>query len=52
MRVPIVNRTTEGLGETNVSRQANVTATPDPSVRFWIITIMLVLFGLSTLKLR
>jgi len=27
-------------------------ATPDPSVRFWIISMMLVLVGLSTLKLR
>ena len=27
-------------------------ATPDATVRFWIITILLVLVGLSTLKIR
>ena len=49
----VQNRSADGLGETHVSAVgANVMATPDPSVRFWIITIMLVLFGLSTLKLR
>ena len=45
--------TTRGMGETHVRDSvANVTATPIPNVRFWIITMMLVLFGLSTLKLR
>jgi len=41
------------MGETHVRDfGANVTATPIATVRFWIITMMLVLFGLSTLKLR
>ena len=45
--------TTRAMGETHVRGfVANVTATPIASVRFWIITMMLVLFGLSTLKLR
>jgi len=41
----------QALGETHV-RAANVTATPNASVRFWIITMLLVLMGLATLKLR
>ena len=41
----------EALGETHVS-VANVTATPNASMRFWIITMLLVLLGLATLKLR
>jgi UDP-N-acetylmuramyl pentapeptide phosphotransferase/UDP-N-acetylglucosamine-1-phosphate transferase len=46
-------RMTEALGETHVwAGGANVMATPNASVRFWIISLMLVLFGLSTLKLR
>ena len=44
-------RATIALGETNVSR-ANVMATPNANVRFWIITMLLVLVGLATLKLR
>jgi len=41
------------MGETHVRGfDAKVTATPIATVRFWIITMMLVLFGLSTLKLR
>jgi hypothetical protein len=45
--------TTGAMGETPVRvYDANVTATPIANVRFWIITMMLVLFGLSTLKLR
>lgn len=44
-------RGTIALGETNVSR-ANVMATPNATVRFWIITMLLVLIGLATLKLR
>ncbi|MEK7438817.1 MAG: hypothetical protein AAB150_18255 [Pseudomonadota bacterium] len=45
--------TTKAMGETHVrALGANVTATPIATVRFWIITMMLVLFGLSTLKLR
>jgi UDP-N-acetylmuramyl pentapeptide phosphotransferase/UDP-N-acetylglucosamine-1-phosphate transferase len=44
---------TGAMGETYVRDfVANVTATPIAPVRFWIITMMLVLFGLSTLKLR
>jgi UDP-N-acetylmuramyl pentapeptide phosphotransferase/UDP-N-acetylglucosamine-1-phosphate transferase len=39
------------LGETHVS-VANVMATPNATVRFWIITMLLVLLGLATLKLR
>ena len=42
---------TSALGETHVGA-ANVTATPDANVRFWIITMLLVLIGLATLKLR
>ena len=45
----------DALGEAHVGAlRANVMATPNASIRFWIITIMLVLvlFGLSTLKLR
>jgi UDP-N-acetylmuramyl pentapeptide phosphotransferase/UDP-N-acetylglucosamine-1-phosphate transferase len=53
MRSDRENRTTVALGETHVrARGANVMATPDATVRFWIITVVLVLFGLSTLKLR
>ncbi len=44
-------RATLALGETHVS-VANVTATPNANVRFWIITMLLVLIGLATLKLR
>jgi UDP-N-acetylmuramyl pentapeptide phosphotransferase/UDP-N-acetylglucosamine-1-phosphate transferase len=45
--------TAGAMGETHVRGfDANVTATPIAPVRFWIITMMLVLFGLSTLKLR
>jgi hypothetical protein len=42
---------TQTLGGTHVSA-ANVTATPNAYVRFWIITMLLVLMGLATLKLR
>jgi UDP-N-acetylmuramyl pentapeptide phosphotransferase/UDP-N-acetylglucosamine-1-phosphate transferase len=44
-------RGTQALGETHVS-VANVMVTPNAHVRFWIITILLVLLGLATLKLR
>ena len=47
-----MNRTTVGMGETHVRAGAHMMATPIPTVRFWIISMMLVLFGLSTLKLR
>ena len=43
--------TTSALGEAHMS-VANVMATPDAYVRFWIITMLLVLIGLATLKLR
>ena len=49
----ITNRTMLALGETHVRAGGpNVMATPNANGRFWIITIMLVLFGLSTLKIR
>jgi UDP-N-acetylmuramyl pentapeptide phosphotransferase/UDP-N-acetylglucosamine-1-phosphate transferase len=32
--------------------RANLAATPDATIRFWIIAVVLVLFGLSMLKLR
>jgi UDP-N-acetylmuramyl pentapeptide phosphotransferase/UDP-N-acetylglucosamine-1-phosphate transferase len=44
-------RATLALGETHMS-VANVMATPNANVRFWIITMLLVLIGLATLKLR
>jgi len=44
-------RSTQALGETHVSA-ANVMTTPNANVRFWIITILPVLLGLATLKLR
>ena len=41
------------LGETHMRAVGpNVMATPNATMRFWIITILLVLFGLSTLKIR
>jgi UDP-N-acetylmuramyl pentapeptide phosphotransferase/UDP-N-acetylglucosamine-1-phosphate transferase len=53
MSCVLTNRTTDGMGEAHVcAAGANVTTRPMPSLRFWIITMMLVLFGLSTLKLR
>ena len=44
-------RATLALGEAHVS-VANVMTTPNANVRFWIITMLLVLIGLATLKLR
>ena len=44
-------RATLALGETHMS-VTNVMATPNANVRFWIITMLLVLIGLATLKLR
>ncbi len=44
-------RAAGALGETNMS-EANVMATPNAPLRFWIITMLLVLPGLATLKLR
>jgi len=49
----MMNRSMLALGETHVRAPGpHVMATPNANVRFWIITIMLVLFGLSTLKIR
>jgi UDP-N-acetylmuramyl pentapeptide phosphotransferase/UDP-N-acetylglucosamine-1-phosphate transferase len=46
-------RTMSALGETHLRAAGpQVMATPNANVGFWIITIMLVLFGLSTLKIR
>jgi UDP-N-acetylmuramyl pentapeptide phosphotransferase/UDP-N-acetylglucosamine-1-phosphate transferase len=53
MRHANVKRTTDAMGEAHFCAQgANVMTRPIASVRFRIITMMLVLFGLSTLKLR
>ena len=49
----IKNHTMLTLGEAHMSALgANVTTTPNANMRFWIITMMLVLIGLATLKLR
>ncbi|MDP2170374.1 MAG: hypothetical protein Q8J96_08115 [Rhodocyclaceae bacterium] len=46
-------RTILALGETNLEAAGRkVMATPNANMRFWIITILLVLFGLSSLKIR
>jgi UDP-N-acetylmuramyl pentapeptide phosphotransferase/UDP-N-acetylglucosamine-1-phosphate transferase len=46
-------RTMFSLGETHMQACGlHVMATPNANMRFWIITILLVLFGLSTLKIR
>jgi len=42
---------TQAMGGTHVSA-ANVMATPNACVRFWIMTMLLVLTGLATLKPR
>ncbi len=53
MRATRKSDTTRAMGETHVRGIfAKVMTTPIATVRFWIITMMLVLFGLSTLKLR
>jgi UDP-N-acetylmuramyl pentapeptide phosphotransferase/UDP-N-acetylglucosamine-1-phosphate transferase len=53
MKNKTTNRTMLKLGEAHMSAYgANVMTTPNANVRFWIITMMLVLVGLSTLKLR
>jgi len=53
MSADILKRTTETMGEAHgFAAGDTVTTRPIASVRFWIITMMLVLFGLSTLKLR
>lgn len=47
------NRTILTLGEAHMSASgANVMTTPNANMRFWIITMMLELIGLATLKLR
>ena len=48
MKSQMNKRSTQALGEAYV----NVMTTPNAYVRFWIITILLVLLGLATLKLR
>ena len=49
----VMNRIMLAMGEGNVSgAAANVGRHQSQQIRFWIITMMLVLFGLSTLKLR
>ncbi|MDZ4098630.1 MAG: hypothetical protein U1E13_07985 [Methylophilaceae bacterium] len=41
------------LGEAHMSSAAaHVMTTPNANMRFWIITMMLVLIGLATLKIR
>ena len=53
MRAEAMKRMMVALGETYRGGIAvPVMATPNATSRFWIITIMLVLFGLSTLKPR
>ncbi len=53
MGTDMTNRTILALGEAHMRGViAHVTTTPNANMRFWIITMMLVLVGLSTLKLR
>jgi len=53
MKIEMEKRMGFALGETNVRATGpNVMATPNANLRFWIITILLVLFGLSTWKIR
>ena len=53
MSMSVRSAGTTAMGETHVSALgANVMAKPIAIVGFWIISMMLVLFGLSTLKLR
>jgi UDP-N-acetylmuramyl pentapeptide phosphotransferase/UDP-N-acetylglucosamine-1-phosphate transferase len=40
------------VSNANVKRAQRAAAAKTEGVRFWIITMLLVLFGLSTLKLR
>ena len=49
--IQMKKRSTVALEETHMS-VANVMATPNATVRFWIIAMLLVLLGLATLKLR
>ncbi|HYG12601.1 MAG TPA: hypothetical protein VD885_00510 [Methylophilaceae bacterium] len=46
------NRTILALGEAYMSALRECYDDTKPYMRFWIITMMLVLIGLSTLKLR
>lgn len=46
-----MNCTKLALGEAHI-QSVYVKTTPNASLRFWMITMMLVLVGLSTLKLR
>jgi UDP-N-acetylmuramyl pentapeptide phosphotransferase/UDP-N-acetylglucosamine-1-phosphate transferase len=53
MKTQAKKRNAEALGETQLPAHADrLWRHQTPSVRFWIITMMLVLVGLSTLKLR
>ncbi len=47
-----MKRTVEALGETHMSARRECDGDTKRSQRFWIITMMLVLVGLSSLKLR
>ena len=47
-----MNRITEDSGETNLQGFLQVMSIPESPVRFWIISMMLVLIGLASLKLR
>ena len=51
VEVNMKKRATLALGETHLG-VANVMATPNANVKSWIITMLLVLIGLATLKLR
>ena len=47
-----MNRITEDSGETHLRLKPQVMSIPESSMRFWIISMMLVLIGLASLKLR
>jgi UDP-N-acetylmuramyl pentapeptide phosphotransferase/UDP-N-acetylglucosamine-1-phosphate transferase len=48
-----MKRTILSLGEAHMcGGDAHVTTTPNANMRFWIISMMLVLVGLATLKIR
>jgi UDP-N-acetylmuramyl pentapeptide phosphotransferase/UDP-N-acetylglucosamine-1-phosphate transferase len=53
MRAIAMKRSALGVGGDSLASSARkLWRHQEPSVRFWIITMMLVLIGLSTLKLR
>jgi hypothetical protein len=47
-----MKRTGKGLGETHMSALARMLGRHQTPDRFWIISMMLVLIGLASLKLR